>query len=135
MRPRILVVDDEPEVCGLLDYVLSGAGYDVVVAAGGFEAVRVARELSPDLVLLDIMMPDMDGFTVATLLREEPATARIPIIILSAHGGTMVQAKGAQCGVHRCLIKTGFMEETLAAVRECLDESPHSPRSGNGKAN
>jgi DNA-binding response OmpR family regulator len=120
VKNKLLVVDDDAEARGLLDYVLCGAGYEVTLASTGIEAVEKARQIGPDLVLLDIMLPDMDGFAVAELLRHQPATARAPVIMLSAYGGMSVQARGLECGVYRCLLKSVGVELILACVMEAL---------------
>jgi len=122
VKPKLLVVDDDADLRGLLDYVLCGAGYDVMLAATGLEGVQLARKLHPNVILLDIMLPDVDGFTVAELLRRHLATAQIPIVVLSAHGGLSMQARGAECGVQRCLIKSVGFDQILASVREVLGQ-------------
>lgn len=81
---HVLVVDDEPEIAELERYHLARAGHRVSVAANGWEALAVAREGRPDLILLDLMLPDLDGFGVCEILRREPATATIPVVIVSA---------------------------------------------------
>jgi DNA-binding response OmpR family regulator len=122
VKTKLLVVDDDADVRGLLDYVFCGAGYDVTLAVSGIEGVEKARQLVPDVVLLDIMLPDIDGFTVAELLRRHPTTVKIPVVLLSAHGGMSVQARGAECGVQRCLIKSVGVEQILASVRAALGQ-------------
>ncbi|MGE5280079.1 MAG: response regulator [Deltaproteobacteria bacterium] len=80
---KILIVDDEPDVLMLLGERLSKAGYNVIKAAGGQEAIELAQSDSPDLIVLDIAMPGMDGSEVANTLRAQPATQGIPIIFLT----------------------------------------------------
>ena len=121
MKAKLLVVDDDADVRGLLDYVFCGAGYDVTLVTNGIAAVQKARQLLPDVVLLDIMLPDIDGFTVAELLRRHPATARTRVVMLSAYGGMSVQARGAECGVQTCLLKTAGIEQILASVQKVLN--------------
>jgi DNA-binding response OmpR family regulator len=125
-----LVVDDEADARGLLDYALSGEGFDVTTAATGIEGVKKAREVLPDVILLDIMLPDIDGFMVADMLRRQPATADIPVVILSARGGTAVQVRGAECGVYSCLIKSAGLEAIIAGLREAL-EHRRAPANGS----
>jgi DNA-binding response OmpR family regulator len=115
-------------VRGLLDYVFCGAGYDVTLVASGIEGVETARQFLPDVILLDIMLPDIDGFTVAELLRRHPTTARVPIVMLSAHGGMSVQARGAECGVSDCLLKSAGIERILTSVHEALTKGPRPKR-------
>lgn len=83
---KILVVDDEKDVVELLKFILEKDGYVVSTAYNGREALAAAKEIIPDLILLDVMMPEMDGYTVQTQLLESPATREIPIIILTAKG-------------------------------------------------
>jgi len=80
---KILIVDDEPDVLMLLGERLSKVGYDVMKASGGLEAIELAHKESPDLIILDIAMPGMDGSEVANTLRGQPATRDIPIIFLT----------------------------------------------------
>src|SRR6185437_8133335 len=104
-RPRILVVDDEPFNVDYLEQELDDLGYDTVAATNGQEALdRVATD-SPDLVLLDIMMPVMDGFTVLGRLKEHPATRDIPVIIISAMNDLRSIVKGIQRGAEDYLPK------------------------------
>jgi len=120
-------VDDDADVRGLLDYVFCGAGYDVTLAANGVEGVEKARQLQPDVILLDIMLPDIDGFTVAELLRRHPSTAKTAVVMLSAYGGMSVQARGAECGVSNCLLKTAGIEHILASVEAALKQTEVQP--------
>lgn len=83
---KILVVDDEKDVVELLSFLLKKDGYQVVSAHNGIEALEKVDSEKPDLVLLDVMMPEMDGYTVQTKLMENPATRDIPVIILTAKG-------------------------------------------------
>lgn len=83
---KILVVDDEKDVVELLTFLLEKDGYNVVTAYNGKEALNVVEKANPDLILLDVMMPELDGYTVQTQLLENPNTKHIPIIILTAKG-------------------------------------------------
>src|ERR1043165_6027161 len=78
MKPKILIVDDEPDALELIQYNLKAAGYDVVTAADGEEALKKARANHPSLVILDVMLPEVDGLEVCKTLRREPGTAAIP---------------------------------------------------------
>jgi adenylate cyclase len=83
--PRILIVDDNDANRDILQTRLSEHGYELLQAADGEEALAIAKECQPDLILLDIMMPNMDGVEVSRRLRADPATASIPIVVMSAH--------------------------------------------------
>ena len=76
------------------------------------------------------MLPDIDGFTVAELLRRHPGTAQIPVVVLSAHGGISMEARGVECGIQRCLIKSVGIEQVLASVREVLGQPAEPFASG-----
>lgn len=84
MVPRILIVDDEEDFIELLQYKLAGHGYEMIVANDGVHALSQARTLKPNLILLDILLPDMDGLSVCEILRRQPGTKKIPIIFMSA---------------------------------------------------
>ena len=84
MVPRILIVDDENDFIELLQYKLAGHGYELIVANDGVHALSQARTLKPNLILLDILLPDLDGLSVCEILRRQPGTKKIPIIFMSA---------------------------------------------------
>lgn len=84
MVPRILIVDDENDFIELLQYKLAGHGYELIVANDGVHALSQARQMKPSLILLDILLPDLDGLSVCEILRRQPATKGIPIIFMSA---------------------------------------------------
>ena len=83
MQKTILVVDDEPEVVQLLSMRLSSEGYNVLTAVNGKEAVNIAKKEKPDLIVLDVLMPEMDGSKAASILKESPETKDIPVIFLT----------------------------------------------------
>ena len=88
MPETILVVDDDPDIARFVEVNLRSAGYDVAVAGDGEEALEKAAELRPDLVLLDVMMPVMDGFEMLAELKGDPSIAAIPVIMVTARGRT-----------------------------------------------
>jgi two-component system response regulator MtrA len=114
---RILVVDDEPTVRELIGLNLRNDGYDVVFASRGDEALAVARESHPDLVVLDVMMPGRDGLEVVRILRDE---STVPILLLSARGEEMDRVIGLEVGADDYLTKPFAMRELLARVRAML---------------
>ena len=101
-QPRILVVDDDPNIRELLTQEFTEAGYQVDVAANGREALATVRRERPDLVVLDVMMPEMNGFDVAAVLKNDPQTMDIPIVILSI---VQDRERGFRLGVDRYLTK------------------------------
>ncbi len=83
VRPLVMIVDDDPEVRDLCDMLLDRAGYDRALAASGEEAVQLLEQHTPSLIVLDLTMPGMDGWSVAALVRKHERTARIPILVLT----------------------------------------------------
>lgn len=105
MKSRILIVDDEPDACDLVEFVLKGNCYETIVAKDGLEALKLARELLPDLILLDLMLPELDGIAVCEILQRDPATARIPVIMLTAWSSNKAQTIGLLTGAKHYLTK------------------------------
>ena len=91
MVPRILIVDDEHDFIELLQYKLAGHGYELIVASDGVHALSQARQLKPNLILLDILLPDLDGLSVCEILRRQPSTRKIPVIFMSALTGDVTK--------------------------------------------
>ncbi|MBN1453947.1 MAG: response regulator transcription factor [Anaerolineales bacterium] len=114
---RILVVDDEPAVSDLLAYNLRKAHYEVIVAADGPEALRLAREASPSLILLDLMIPDVDGLDVCRELRK---TSDVPIIMITARGEEIDRVVGLELGADDYVTKPFSVRELMARVKAVL---------------
>src|ERR1700678_2379907 len=91
MVPRILIVDDEDDFIELVKFRLAGLGYEFLVATDGVQALSQARQFKPDLILLDILLPDLDGLSVCEILRRQPATKKIPVIFMSALTGDITR--------------------------------------------
>ncbi len=123
MAKRILVVDDEPAVRRLVTEALTAAGYEVQAAADGDEAVRLASLALPDLVLLDVMMPAIDGFTVAERLRSRPVELKAPVIFLTARREIGDKLLGFEKGAVDYITKPFHIQELLARVRVHLGET------------
>lgn len=115
MPPRILVVDDEPAVTDLIEAVLVGEGYTVAIARDGAQGLMLARDWNPDLVLMDVRLPAVDGGTVIRKLKGEAATADIPIIAMSA-GSNIRQQSGDLVVADGALAKPFDIEALLAQV-------------------
>ena len=120
MAETILVVDDDPDIARFVEVNLRSAGYDVAVAGDGEEALEKAAELRPDLVLLDVMMPRIDGFEVAQRLRKNPQTANTSIIMLTAKALSADKVTGLQSGADDYIIKPFDPIELLARVKGTL---------------
>ncbi|WP_326826135.1 response regulator transcription factor [Streptosporangium sp. NBC_01639] len=117
VEARLLVVDDEPNIRELLSASLRRSGFEVVTAADGREAVHFAQRVRPDLVVLDVMLPDMDGFTVAGRLRE--VGGQIPVVFLTARDGTDDKVTGLRMA-DDYVTKPFSLEEVLARIRAVL---------------
>ena len=116
MKKKILVVDDEDDILQFLELVLREKGYEVVTAAGGQEALTRAQIEKPDLVLLDIMMPQMDGWEVLKLLRVDEETADIPVAMLSARTEAKDRVQGLQEGAIDYICKPFALQELLDKI-------------------
>jgi len=114
---RILVVEDDPRLAATLERVLAAENHDVEVAADGTMGLRLARERPFDLVVLDIMLPGLDGIAVCKRLR---STGPVPILLLTALGGTEERVRGLDSGADDYLVKPFAYEELLARVRALL---------------
>jgi diguanylate cyclase (GGDEF)-like protein len=120
MPETILVVDDDPDIARFVEVNLRSAGYDVAVAGDGEEALERAAKIRPDLVLLDVMMPRIDGFEVAQRLRKNPQTANTSIIMLTAKALSADKVTGLQSGADDYIIKPFDPIELLARVKGTL---------------
>ena len=130
MPPTILSVDDERDVTELVHFHLTKAGYRVLTASSGREALETIRLVPPDLILLDLMLPDVDGFAVCEILRRQAATATIPIVILTAWATTDAQSMGLELGALDYLTKPFSPRELVERVRRLLDLRPLAPTMG-----
>jgi DNA-binding NarL/FixJ family response regulator len=117
---RLLVVDDDPNLVLLVKDYLEFRGYEVVAASNGLEALEVMRRLTPDLIICDVMMPEMDGYTFVQTLRSDRATDWIPVIFLSARGQTADRVRGLNAGADAYLVKPFEPEELVAQVEATL---------------
>ncbi len=113
----ILLVDDEPEFLQLLRMRVESGGYHVRTASGGAEALAAAEAELPNLILLDMMMPGMDGLETLRRLRRSPATAGVPVIMLTARGESRVILKAQESGATDYLIKPCDSAELMAMIR------------------
>jgi DNA-binding response OmpR family regulator len=129
MRPTILTVDDEPDVLELIRFHLTHAGWEVLTATSGRTALETIRACHPDLVLLDLMLPDIDGFGVCEILRRQPATAKLPIIIVSAWSTTDSRDFGLELGALDYLTKPFSPKTLIERVERLLSLRP----AGQGK--
>ena len=117
MTHRILVVDDEPSVTDLLAYNLRKAHYDVSIAADGREALRLAGEFQPDLILLDLMIPEVDGLDVCRELRK---SSNVPVIMITARGEEIDRVIGLELGADDYVTKPFSVRELMARIKAVL---------------
>jgi len=127
MSSRVLIVEDEPDIRELVVHHLRREGYQVSAAASGEEALSQIRGAPPDLVLLDLMMPAMDGLEVCRRLRQDPATATLPIVMLTAKGDEIDRVLGLELGADDYVVKPFSPKELLARVRALLRRSRPTP--------
>jgi DNA-binding response OmpR family regulator len=127
---KILVVDDEAVLVETIAYNLEQAGYQVLTAADGGSALEAARRETPDLVILDLMLPEMDGLEVCRQLRREHTTATIPIMMLTAKGDEIDKVVGLEVGADDYVTKPFGRRELLARVRALLRRADY-PAAGN----
>ncbi|HVB21166.1 MAG TPA: response regulator transcription factor [Ktedonobacteraceae bacterium] len=129
MGRKILVVDDEPVLVETIAYNLEQAGYQVTTAADGSSALEAAHRETPDLIILDIMLPEMDGLEVCRQLRRESNTTTTPIMMLTAKGDEIDKVVGLEVGADDYVTKPFGRRELLARVRALLRRSEYTPAS------
>jgi two-component system alkaline phosphatase synthesis response regulator PhoP len=123
-RKRILVVDDEVYIAHILEFSLGMEGYEVITATSGQEALAQADRENPDLIVLDILMPDMDGYEVCRRLRADERYAETPIILLTAKHGEEDRARGLQLGASAYITKPFRPVELIDRIRSLLGLLP-----------
>lgn len=117
---KILVADDEPHILRLVSFTLSNHGFEIVTASDGSAAVEAAETEQPDLILLDVMMPVMNGYDAAKKIRENPKTRHIPIVMLSAKSQQREIAEGLDCGASEYICKPFTPKDLVQKVSELL---------------
>lgn len=120
VNPVVLVADDDPDILALVAFRLERAGYDVVQATNGEDALRLAKERTPDLAILDVMMPKLTGYDVTREIREHEATKRMPVILLTARVQESDVARGFHAGADDYIKKPFSPQELGARVRAIL---------------
>ena len=124
MSRSVLVVDDEPNIVLSLEFIMKQAGFEVRVARDGNEAIEAFEASIPDLVLLDVMMPNRDGYDVCQTIRANPAWKGIHIIMLTAKGRDIEREKGMALGADDYITKPFSTREVIARVEQFLDTGP-----------
>ena len=119
-KSRILLVDDEPDIIETVAFMLQTRNYSVSIASGGLEAIEKAKKELPDLILLDIMMPDVDGYDVCMKLKAEEGTKHIPIIMLTAKGESEAVLKSHSLGADDYVVKPFSLPTLLSKLSKSL---------------
>ena len=128
MNEKILVIEDDPGALRLAQYVLQYEGYEVLTATNGLVGLKKAQTEQPDLVILDVMLPGVDGFEICHRLRAEPQTTQLPILMLSAKAQAVDKATGLKLGADDYLAKPTDAAEIVRRVKKLLAEKA-TPRS------
>src|SRR5215472_16765292 len=123
MPSRVLIVEDEPDIAGLLAFHLEREGYQVLRSRHGVDALQQVRARRPDLLLLDLMLPGIDGLEICRRLRQDPATASLPIVMLTAKGEEVDRVLGLELGADDYIVKPISPKEVVARVRAVLRRS------------
>src|SRR5882757_8348277 len=132
MKEKILAVDDEPDQLELIEFNLEAAGFEVFSAADGEEALKKARKIIPHLILLDVMLPQVDGMEICKLLRRDPDTAAIPIIMLTARAAEIDRVLGLELGADDYVTKPFSPRELVLRVKALLRRrTPGEPEVEN----
>jgi len=122
-RKKILLIDDEPELIKAVEIRLKSTGYEVSVAYDGRAGIREAKEIKPDLIILDLLMPIMDGYAVANELKDDPETKHIPIIILTASQREDLKTRCRELGVTSFIMKPFETSDLLMVVKAILKQA------------
>ncbi len=120
---KILVVEDDPSFQRYLDFLFNKEGYQVVLASNGMEGLRKARQEHPDLVVLDVMLPGLDGFEVCHRLRADPVIGKTPVLMMSAKGQDADRVSAARVGANIFFSKPVERTVLLSTVRDLLGEN------------
>jgi two-component system response regulator RpaA len=127
--PRILVIDDDPAILELISINLEMSGYEVLEAPDGTKGQALALQLLPDLIVLDLMLPQVDGLTICQRLRRDERTTEIPVLMLTALGQTKDKVNGFNAGADDYLTKPFEIDELLARVRALLRRTDRIPQA------
>ena len=123
MAQKILIADDDVETLRLIGLMLQRQGFEIAAAANGAQALEMTHTISPDLIILDVMMPDMDGYQVTRQLRQDPTTSEIPILMFTAKGQVEDKVTGYEAGVDEYITKPINPAELVARVKALLSSA------------
>lgn len=128
MPKRILIVEDNTELLELLRLGLKDAGFTAITASNGTEALKKARGTPPDLIVLDLVLPELDGFAVCEILRKDPATAATPIILLTGLAGEFSRYAGLESGANEHMAKPASTDHLVSRIRFWLEQPSAAQR-------
>lgn len=120
---KLLLIDDDPNLILLVKDYLEFRGYEVVTAENGREALEVLEQQTPDMIICDVMMPEMDGYSLVSTIRSDPKTSWIPVLFLSAKGQSQDRVKGLNIGADVYMVKPFEPEELVAQVESSLKQA------------
>jgi two-component system phosphate regulon response regulator PhoB len=126
---RILIVEDEQDILSVLEYNLRQAGHDVTTTRSGRDGLRLGKELHPDLILLDLMLPDLSGTDVCKQLKEAPGTRAVPVVMLTARGEEIDRVVGFELGADDYVVKPFSMRELSLRIQAILRRGKAAPES------
>jgi DNA-binding response OmpR family regulator len=130
MKPRVLIVDDEPDFLQLVEFNLSSQGFEVSGAASGLQGLQKARCEAPEVIILDLMLPDLNGYAICEILQAQPSTRDTPVIILSALDAHAARTSNGRTNVARCFKKGGLDLKTLGeCIQAVCDEQQQRTRA------
>ena len=132
-KANILIIDDEPDLVELLKYNLAKEGYKVEFAFNGFDGLRASEVFKPDLLILDIMLPDINGYEVCKRIKRTSDVSPVPIIFLSAKQEEVDKVLGFESGAEDYITKPFSVAELMARIRTILRRVPPANSTGNGK--
>ena len=132
-RPRVLLVDDYPDAREMYSEYLQYSGFDVVEAQNGMEALQRAAESSPDIILMDLSLPVMDGWEATRRLKADPRTAQIPVVALTGHALAGISEGAKKAGCDAFVTKPCLPDELVKEIRKVLDSGSNRKNRRSGK--
>ena len=127
-RLRILLVDDEPSIVKMVGKRLEVEGFEVLIATDGQEGLAKAHAQSPDLIVLDLMLPKLNGYEVCTMLKQDARYQKIPVVLFTAKAQEKDEKLGMECGANTYVRKPFRAQELLEKIRELLPAAPSQPK-------
>ena len=126
MRKKILIVEDNAELLRLLLLNFKAAGFAIATATDGIDALKKARSVSPDCILLDLVLPELDGIAVCEILRQDTETASVPILMFTGLGGEFTRLAGLDAGANDYITKPLSPKDLVSRIKELLRLSPEA---------